>query len=61
MADAISQIHFIYGVNGAKLDVIQIKRDFLGQNPTGGGNIESSPSVFGNTLVIGTRGGPLAG
>lgn len=61
MADAISQIHLIDGSNGTKLDVIQIKKNFTSAQGTGGGNIESSPAVFGNTLVIGTRGGLLAG
>ncbi len=61
MADAISQIHLIDGSNGTRLDVIQIKKKFNTDKATGGGNIESSPAVFGNTLVIGTRGGLLAG
>lgn len=61
MTDCISQIHLIDGSNGQKLDVIQIKKNFTGANGTSGGNIESSASVFGNTLVIGTRGGLLAG
>lgn len=61
MADAISQIHLIDGANGKMLDVIQIKKKFTTSSAVGGGNIESSPAVFGNTLVIGTRGGLLAG
>ena len=61
MADAISQIHLIDGSNGQNLDTIQIKKNFTKPEGTGGGNIESSPAVFGNTLVIGTRGGLLAG
>ncbi|MHB1455086.1 MAG: outer membrane protein assembly factor BamB family protein [Saccharofermentanales bacterium] len=61
MTDSISQVHLIDGSNGVGLDYIQIKHDFNGAEPTGGGNIESSAAVFGNILVIGTRGGVLAG
>ena len=62
MADSASQIHLIDGSNGTRLDVIQIKKNFTSTDGgTSGGNIESSPAVFGDTLVIGTRGGLLAG
>ncbi len=61
MADSASQIHLVDGANGQKLDVIQIKRKFGTAEATSGGNIESSAAVFGNTLVIGTRGGLIAG
>ena len=39
----------------------QIKKNFTSTDGTSGGNIESSAAIFGNTLVIGTRGGLLAG
>ncbi|MHB1485402.1 MAG: outer membrane protein assembly factor BamB family protein [Saccharofermentanales bacterium] len=61
MADSVSQIHLIDGADGKRLDVIQIKRGFRTAGATSGGNIESSPAIMGNTLVIGTRGGLIAG
>ncbi|MHB8961817.1 MAG: hypothetical protein ACYC5K_01520, partial [Saccharofermentanales bacterium] len=61
MTDSLSQIHLVDGNNGTRLDYIQIKRDFTSTEATGGGNIESSAAVFGNILVIGTRGGVIAG
>jgi outer membrane protein assembly factor BamB len=61
VADSVSQIHLIDGSNGQRLDVLQIKRNYLSEEAVSGGNIESSPAVFGNILVIGTRGGLLAG
>lgn len=61
MADSASQIHLIDGADGKRLDVIQIKSSFRTANATSGGNIESSPAIMGNTLVIGTRGGLIAG
>jgi outer membrane protein assembly factor BamB len=61
-ADSASQIHLIDGKDGTGLDVLQVKFKFKDEaNATSGGNIESSPAVFGNILVIGTRGGLIAG
>ena len=61
-ADSASQIHLIDGKDGKGLDVLQVKFKFKDEaNATSGGNIESSPAVFGNILVIGTRGGLIAG
>lgn len=61
MTDYVSQIHLIDGDNGSRLDYIQLARNFKGPEPVSGGNIESSAAIFGDYLVVGTRGGLLAG
>ncbi len=61
MTDSVSQVHLIDGSTGTRLDVITLQRDFGGDTPSSGGNIESSAAVFGDILVVGTRGGLIAG
>ena len=51
IADSGGSLHLIDGMNGSKLDILD----------TGPRNFESSPSVFGNTLVIGSRSGSVHG
>ncbi len=61
ITDSVSQIHLVDGDTGERLHFIQVKRGFDKAEPVSGGNIESSAAVFGDILVIGTRGGVLAG
>ena len=61
MTDSVSQVHLVDGDTGERLHYIQIMKGFAGAEPVSGGNIESSAAVFGDYLVIGTRGGVLAG
>ncbi len=61
MTDSVSQVHLVDGDTGERLDYIQIARGFDGEEPVSGGNIESSAAVFGDFLVVGTRGGVIAG
>jgi outer membrane protein assembly factor BamB len=56
--DSVGQIHLLDGKTGAKLDVIQLTK---ADGTTAAGNIESSCAVFGNRLVVGTRGNIIAG
>jgi outer membrane protein assembly factor BamB len=58
IADSVSQLHLIDGKSGERLDVLQLTYD---KNGSPAGNIESSCAVFGNRLVIGTRGNIIAG
>lgn len=51
--DSQSQLHLIDGATGEKLAVLQLTKDSEG---TAAGNIESSIAVFGDRLVVGTRG-----
>ena len=56
--DSGSQLHLINGQTGEQVSVLQLKYEDSGE-PSG--NIESSCAVFGNRLVIGTRGNIIAG
>ncbi len=58
IADAVSQLHLIDGQNGERLDVLQLTYDRDGK---AAGNIESSCAIFGNQLVVGTRGNIIVG
>lgn len=51
--DSIGQLHLLDGRTGKALDVLQLTRN---KDAEKAGNIESSCAVFGNRLVIGTRG-----
>ena len=56
--DSLGQLHLIDGLTGEQLDVLQLTR---GSSAEKAGNIESSCSVFGNRLVVGTRGNVIVG
>lgn len=56
--DSTGQLHLIDGRTGERLDVLQLTR---GQSGDKAGNIESSCAVFGNRLVVGTRGNVIVG
>jgi hypothetical protein len=58
IADSGSQLHLLDGKTGEALDVIELTK---GSDKKNAGNIESSCAVFGNRLVIGTRGGAIIG
>ncbi|MGI6297700.1 MAG: PQQ-binding-like beta-propeller repeat protein [Saccharofermentanales bacterium] len=58
LADSSSQLHLVNGKTGEGIKVLEIKK---ADGETNGGNIESSPAVFGDTLVIGTRGNVIVG
>jgi outer membrane protein assembly factor BamB len=58
MPDSAGQLHLVDGLTGKALDVIQLTK---GDNKTAAGNIESSCALFGNRLVIGTRGNVIVG
>ena len=59
--DSHSQIHLLDGMTGAPLDVLQLEKGLGTSKATNSGNIESSPAIFGNQLVIGTRGQVIVG
>ena len=48
ICDSIGGVYLLDGVTGEKLDSLSL-----------GSNIEASPAVFGNTIVVGTRGQPI--
>ena len=52
------QLHLIDGQTGELLDILELVR---GEEQLNAGNIESSCAVFGNKLVIGTRGNIITG
>ncbi|NLV48330.1 MAG: PQQ-binding-like beta-propeller repeat protein, partial [Clostridiaceae bacterium] len=56
--DSQSQLHLIDGQTGELLDILELVR---GEEQLNAGNIESSCAVFGNKLVIGTRGNIITG
>jgi outer membrane protein assembly factor BamB len=56
--DSAGQLHLIDGLTGDQLDVLQLTR---GSSAEKAGNIESSCAVFGNRLVVGTRGNVIVG
>lgn len=56
--DSIGQVYLLDGATGEKLDVIQLTK---ADGTTTAGNIEASCAVFGNRLVIGTRGNVIVG
>ncbi len=56
--DSIGQLHLIDGQTGERLEVIQLTR---ADGETSASNVESSIAVFGNQLVIGTRGNVIVG
>ena len=56
--DSSGKLHLIDGARGTALDVIQLTK---ADGTTSAGNVESSAAVFGNKLVIGTRGNVIIG
>ncbi len=61
MADSIGQLHLVDGRTGERLALLQLLKNKGKDNEAQAGNIESSAAVFGNRLVIGTRGGVICG
>ncbi|NLM78566.1 MAG: PQQ-binding-like beta-propeller repeat protein [Ruminococcaceae bacterium] len=57
MADSAGKLHLVDGKTGEQLHVLQLTLN----NGSTAGNIESSCAVFGNRLVVGTRGQVIAG
>jgi outer membrane protein assembly factor BamB len=58
IADSTSQLHLIDGKTGTAVNVLQLTKNSDGDKA---GNIESSCAVFGNRLVVGTRGNVIIG
>jgi outer membrane protein assembly factor BamB len=58
IADSSGQLHLIDGKTGEALDVCQLTKN---SGADKAGNIESSCAIFGNRLVIGTRGNVIIG
>ncbi len=56
--DSTGQLHLIDGKTGLTLDVLQLTQM---DGTTAAGNVESSCAVFGNRLVVGTRGNVIVG
>ncbi len=56
--DSGGNLHLIDGRTGTALDVILLTK---ADGSTPAGNVESSGAVFGNTLVVGTRGNVIVG
>jgi outer membrane protein assembly factor BamB len=57
IADSAGKLHLIDGQNGDQLDVLQLTRG----DGESARNIESSCAIFGNRLVVGTRGSVIVG
>jgi len=58
LPDSAGQLHLINGQTGQKITVLELKK---ADGKTGAGNIESSCAVFGDNLVVGTRGNVIVG
>ncbi len=58
LADSAGQLHLVDGRSGKALHVLQLTKN---SNGDPAGNIESSCAIFGNRLVVGTRGNVLVG
>jgi outer membrane protein assembly factor BamB len=61
VCDSIGQIHLVDGLTGERLFFLQTVKHAGTEDEQGAGNIESSPAVFGNQLVVGTRGNVIVG
>lgn len=62
MCDSGGQVHYVNAANGQRLTYLQtIRNKGLSNETKEGLNMESSPSVFNNTMVIGTRSGSVFG
>ena len=58
LPDSAGQMHLLNGETGERLTVLELKK---ADGKTNAGNIESSCAVFGDTVVIGTRGNVIVG
>ncbi len=61
ICDSGGQIHLLDGMTGAKLSVLQTKKNVGTADEQSAHNIESTPAIFGNQLVVGTRGNVIVG
>lgn len=58
LPDSAGQMHLVNGKTGQRISVLEIKK---ADGSTNAGNVESSAAVFGDMLVIGTRGNVIVG
>lgn len=58
LPDSAGQLHLVDGKSGQRISVLEIKK---ADGSTNGGNIESSAAIFGDMLVVGTRGNVIVG
>ncbi len=62
MCDSLGQVHLVNGQNGERITYLQtIINKGTGNEITTGSNMESSPIVFGNMIVIGSRSSSVFG
>jgi outer membrane protein assembly factor BamB len=61
MCDSIGQIHLVDGLTGSRLFYLQTLKNIGTENEQSAANIESTPAIFGNQLVVGTRGNVIIG
>ena len=61
VADSIGQLHLVDGLTGQRLFYLQMKKNLGTDKEQGAGNTESTCAIFGNQLVVGTRGNVIVG
>ncbi len=61
ICDSAGQIHLVDGLTGQRLFVLQAVKNQGTDKETSAKNFESSPAVFGDMLVVGSRGNVIVG